>query len=405
MIKKVLSVALLATLAQTAQAQYSEFLENAGANTKYTLNSDNNILQLGGRVSGYYENRLLKAGQLSKDKNGWDVKDFDLNLIGKNVNKFVYEIHLSVIDLVRASATLNEDGPDKSGIKSAYVSYRGWPVNIKFGFDKLPYSQGSISDVWSTPYWSHADIYTGDLFSRRDFGLTLDYRCMKEKLHFYAGAYSGMGENFFQTGNDASGTFEYIARAEYSYPGKMKYHIIDNEHVEKINFRVAANARYADKHQPAGEVIGADVPGIYGIKVIDGKRLGYGFDAIVKYKGFSAIAEAQFMKLQPVSQSNGLYNGTTEAVNQNHINAGGFVLGANYDYTPWKSTLSLMYEDFNANDLVDGSQKWINIGYAYKISGYQSVFKLHYYIPTVEDLASRPLKYTSMFRIGFQQVF
>ena len=64
-----------------------------------------------------------------------------------------------------------------------------------------------------------------------------------------------------------------------------------------------------------------------------------------------------------------------------------------------------MYEEFNANDLLDGSQKWINIGYAYKISGYQSVFKLHYYIPTVEDLASRPLKYTSMFRIGFQQVF
>ncbi|NCX96593.1 MAG: hypothetical protein EBX41_09360 [Chitinophagia bacterium] len=404
-IKKIILIVAAIICSNALFAQYSEFLENAEGPTKFTLSSDNNTLQIGGRVSGYYENRALKEGQLKKNHTGWAIKDFDINFLGRNVNKFIYEFHLSLNDLVTAAATQNTDAPDKSGIKSAYLGYRGFPVHIKFGYDKIPYSQGSMSDVWGTPLWSHAELYGGDLFSRRDFGLTLNYRFFKNRIQIYGGAYSGMGENFFEYGNDASGTFEYVARAEFSYPGKMKYHIIDVEHLEKPNFRIAVNIRTANKTQPTGEVIGTDAPGKYGIKIIDGKRDAIGFDGIFKYKGFSATIEGHKLTYKPTSAAASIYLGTPETINQSKVMAGGIATSIAYDYKPLKSTLMVMYEDVNVNDLADGKQQWLEIGYAYKVAGFQSVLKVNYSVPLTEDKVSNPLKYNSSFKIGYQVVF
>ena len=404
--KKLLLFAFAIAVTNVASAQFSEFQNNAGST--FTLSSDNNTLQIGGRISGYYEYRTLKSGFTNLDHNGWGFKDGDLDLLGKTSSKFVYEFHLSVLDLATAAATQNTANPANSGIKAGYLQYVGWDVKIKFGYDKLPFSQGSLNEVYGTPMWSHANLYGGDLFARRDFGLTLNYRTWKDRINLYGGAYSGMGENFFEYGNDASGTFEYVGRAEFSYPGKMKYAPIDEENSPIPQFRVAVNGRYEDKTQPAGQSITTnypDAPGAYGIRIFDGKRTVYGGDFMFKYRGISVLFETDMMRMQPTSAGDPLYAGTPASFNGGHINAGGYVTGINYNWEKIKSVFSVQYEDFNTNDLISGKQSWLYLGYAYKVNGFNSVLKMEYYIPTEEDKAQAPLKYTGQLRVGYQVVF
>lgn len=411
------------TLGSAAFAQYSEFSDNAQESaSKFTLSSDANTLQIGGRVSGYYQYRSLQDGYNNKKNNAFFFKDVDLDFYGKSSNKFVYEIQLSVLDLLSAAAIGNsatgttaqansnaDPNPYNPGFKAVYFQYRGWPVHVKFGYDKLPYSQGSMSDVWSTPYWSHAELFGGDIFSRRDLGLTLNYRTWHDRLNFYAGAYSGMGENIFQYGMDGSGRPEFIVRGEFSWPGKVKYHIIDNEIAPKPTFRVGLNARYMDKTQPDGRSIYEDAPDAPGIKyhtrVFDGKRLAYGGDAMFKYKGFSATLEGHLMDMKPTNAGDGLFGGTPESFNKGNVKGGGFVVGANYVAQKFKSVFSASYESFNANDLIDGKEEWLYIGYAYKVGGFNSVIKVHYYLPVTEDVNLHEIKYTSQLRIGYQVIF
>ena len=407
--KLLLFTVVALTFSKVATAQFSEFENNAAA-SQFTLSSEGNTLQIGGRTSFYYENRTLKNDSTYQKKahNGWAIKDIDIDILGKTANKWVYELHTSLVDLATAAATQNTANPANPGIKAAYIQYRGWPVWIKFGYDKLPYSQGSMSDVWGSPYWSHGNLYGGDLFSRRDIGLTLNYQTLKNRLNLYGGVYSGMGENFIEYGNDASGTFEYIGRAEFSFPGKVKYGLIDEENSPKPIFRVAANVRYENKTQPNGsDIITAypDAPGAYGIRIINGKRTAYGVDGIFKYKGLSATFEGHMIKLQPTSQADGLYNGTTESKNNNVVNAGGYNMSLNYNSEKIHSVFSVMYEELNTNDLYPGLQDWLYFAYAYKISGFNSVAKIEYYIPTTEDKVQAPLHYTAQIRIGYQIVF
>ncbi len=421
--KQLLLLAAGTILCASAQAQYSEF---GGDNSndvasKFTLSSDNNLLEIGGRVSGYYENRFLKNGQENKKHNGFAFKDIDLDFYGKTSGKFEYEVQLSTLDIVSAAAVANtlsspvaqtgsnyNPNPYNPGFKAAYLQYKGWPVHIKFGYDKLPYSQGSISDVWRTPNWSHANLIGGDFFSRRDIGVTLNSRVWKNRINLYAGAYSGLGETFFEYGGDASGKFEYIGRAEFCWPGKMKYSIVDGDIAQKPTFRVAVNARYMDKTQPAGRSVYADIPdapGPYGTKMLDGKRLAYGADAIIKYRGLSATLEGHIIDLKPTNASDALYYGTPASFNKGEVKAGGIVTGVNYNWKKLKSVISINYESFNANDLIDGHEEWLYIGYAYTVGGFNSVIKAEYYIPMKEDVNLDPLKYSAQLRIGYQVVF
>jgi hypothetical protein len=72
------------------------------------------------------------------------------------------------------------------------------------------------------------------------------------------------------------------------------------------------------------------------------------------------------------------------------------------------------YENFNVNDLTKGHEEWMYLGYAYKVAGFNSVVKVQYYRPLVED-ASAPvkapnpypevLKYTGQLRVGYQVIF
>ena len=418
---------VLAVLAGKAHAQFSVYdaddFNSAAGLGAFTLSTDNNVLQIAGRVSGFYEYRFLKSGVENKKHNAFAMKDVDLDFLGKTSNKFKYEIQISVLDLVSAAAVGNttssplvqggsniNPNPANTGFKSVYVAYEGkaLPFHVKLGYDKLPYSQGSLNDVYGTPFWSHNNLFGGDFFSRRDLGLTLYQSFWKKRIRVFGGIYSGMGENVFEYGMDASGKPEYVGRVEFAYPAAQKYDLIDEEMSPIPVFRIGLNARYMDKTQPKGYSVytdAPDAPGMYDLRLLDGKRLAYGGDFIFKYKGISATFETHIIDLKPADNSNPLYEGTPASFNNGHVMAGGYVAGINYNWQAAHSVFGVSYEELNANDLAKGTQQWLYVGYAYKVNGFNSVFKIQYYRPLQEDVIMNPLKYNAMIRVGYQIVF
>ena len=79
--------------------------------------------------------------------------------------------------------------------------------------------------------------------------------------------------------------------------------------------------------------------------------------------------------------------------------------GVNYNWTKIRSVFSLNYENYNANDLIDGHAEWLYFGYAYKVGGFNSVIKAEYYKCLTEDKIQDPLNYTAQYRVGYQIVF
>lgn len=419
------AILLLVTTAVYGQFSSYDTTENNTylSSGTFTLNSDNNVMQIGGRVSGYYEDRFLKSGITNKKHNGFAFKDVDLDILGKTSGKFVYEVQLSLLDIVSAASVANSatsatvqaasninPNPDNNGFKAAYIAYEGkkLPFHVKFGYDKLPYSMGSLNDVYSTPFWSHPNLVGGDMFSRRDLGVTLYRSFWEKRVNVYGGVYSGLGENVFEYGGDASGKPEYVGRIDVSYPKRYKYDLIDAEVSPVPVFRVGINARYADKTQPAGYSIytdAPDAPGSYGLRIADGKRMAYGGDFTFKYMGFSANLEGHILELRPTDNSNPLYEATPAAFNKGYVKAGGYVGGVNYNWSAIHSVFAVSFEDINWNDLIKGEEQWLYFGYAYNVVGFNSVFKVQYYLPVKEDAAQDPLKYTGQIRVGYQIVF
>lgn len=408
--KKLLFLTITAlAFVNSSFAQFSEF-RNEEAPSNFTLNSENNILQISGRVAAYYQHRIMKTGQTNLSHNGFMPKDADLDILGTTKSKFVYEIQFSLLDLANAAISQNTADPAAPGIKAAYVSYEGKaiPFRIKLGYDKVPYSQGSLNDAYGTPMWSHANLVGGDFYSRRDLGLTLSKSLWQKRIHIYGGIYSGLGENVFEYGNDASGHPEYIGRIDIAYPGRYKYDAIDEDQTPKPTFRVGVNARYTNKTQPVGRSLSSDVPdapGAYGLRVVNGKKLVYGADFTAKYKGISVLFETEMININPADSTDPLYEATPTTFNGKVVHAGGIVTGINYDWKKIHSVFSVNYENINANDLIKGHQEWLYLGYAYKVNGFNSVFKIEYYKPMTEDGASNPLKYTDQVRIGYQIIF
>jgi Phosphate-selective porin O and P len=405
----IVCIALTAALKGEAQSAFSEF---AGTDTlahEFILGDTANTIQFGGRISGYYEYRDLKNISFNRKHDGWAVKDLDLDVLGKTKNNFRYEIQYSLADIVTAAATRNTADPASPGFKAAYIQYEG-KLKVKFGYDKLPYALGSITPGHLTAFWSHNNINGGDYFSRRDFGLTLNYTALHHHINLFAGAYSGMGENFFEYGNDPSGTFEYIARAEYTLTGKMKYRLIDENRSSKPQLRIAGNIRYMDKSQPGNSTVPfantyPDAVGAYSTRICNGTRTVIGADAIFLYKGFSASFEIHKLTLQPVDTGDALFYNTPNSYNKGGVNAGGYILNANYYLAKIKTVFSATFEDDRANDLAGNDQQWLTVACSYNLNSFNSCAKIEYYNALKEDAVCNPLKYVWQLRIGYQIVF
>lgn len=376
------------------------------AQAQFTLNAGDNTLEINGRVAAYYNYRFLKPTETSYKKNTFVLRNLQINLEGQKGNKLEYRIQVDFATLATNSSAGGLADPENPGLMHAYVAYTALPVKIKFGYSKLPYSQGSLNDVYDSPYWSRGVLTSGTLFTRRDIGLTLSSSLLKQRLNIYGGVYTGLGENVIAVGdNDPSGNLEFVGRVDMAWPSRYRYNEIDAVGVPVPVLRVGVNARYANKTQPIGSTLPTALLDDYHLRFIDGKRTMYGADATFAFRHLSAQAEYHRIVATPSQPGNILLVNTPADVNGGQVNAGGYLLQLNYDWLKAKSIFSARYENINLNDLVYGSEEWLNFGYAYTLDGFRSIVKLQYYRPLTEDPKSNPLKYTDQLRLGWQHSF
>lgn len=371
-----------------------------------TSPDDKNNVSIGGLFSAFYNQRLQKPGYVNNKHDEFGLRDMVFDIYGKTTYKFSYELKVDFANLLADAASGGIVSPDNPGFRSGFVKYSGFPVHIKLGWDKVPFSQSSITDIYESPFWQRDLLTGGDMFSRRDMGLTLSSPLWSERINLYAGAYSGLGEYFIGNGdNDASGQPEYIGRADFSFPEKYDYKSVDINGSKKFRIRVGADVRYTNKTQPGSYNLSSKLMGAYGLNAVDGKKTAYGFDASAEYKHLSLQVEHDRIMLQPADQTNALFHGTQESFNKGKIFAGGWVTTLNYHCKAIKSVFSAKYDQENVNDLADGKQEYLHVAYAYLVNGWHSCLKFEWTRPLTEDKASDPINYTNNFRIGLQVLF
>jgi hypothetical protein len=356
-------------------------------------------IEIGGVLSSYLNKRWIKPTEnnqsLNKDRFKLrDARFFIQGEIGKN-----YEFKLQA-DLSSLGGTTFD--PETPTLYDATVTYKGLK-SFKFivGYGKLPYSRNSQVAFTKSPYWQRAEALRGDIYSRRDVGLTIEKSFWNKRIRAYAGMYTGVGELFYQGDNDPSGGFEYIGRLEASYPKKYDYKDIDDEVSKQLNVQIGVNARYTKRNLPAGRSFIAGQSGVYGLKAIDGERLGLGFDGSISYRGISAQFESQILKATPQNNNDALLIGLPNYATNGYMKFGGWMTQLNYFNKKIKTIFSVRYDEMDLNDLVTGNAQRFSAAVAYQLNGYKSMIKMQYFNVLQEESIDLQ-RFQHQFRIGWQ---
>lgn len=377
------------------------FLFSVPAWAQLTISNDNHVLEITGGVSVYGNYRFLKDGEEDQKKNRFKLRDAQVQFEGRVKDIIEYELQFDLADIASGSTD-----PENPGLMDAYVLYKGLKfIDFKFGYSKLPYSRSSNVPFIYSPYLQRAEMVRGDLFSRRDVGVSIIKTLWKQRINAEIGAYTGLGEQSLSGDNDASGAFEYIGRLSLAYPSRYRYREVDTRHTPIPMFVIAANGRYTKRNLPVGEFFPAGATGEYGIKVINGDKLTYGLDASIQYQGFSLQFEIHQFKATPQDTANPLLQGYAFAQTDGFFKTGGYIIQGNYYSKCLGSIFSGRYEELNLNDLAIGTSKRLSVAYCYQIDGFNSMIKVQYFHILEEEESIDPLKWDKQIRIGWQYLF
>ncbi len=320
--------------------------------TQHTFSHGNHSLEIGGWAGISYTREVSK----DKDKrnNLFALEDARLDLEGYVKQRYEYKLLVKFADL---SYLFNgSKSIDRTPILDAYVTYLNRYINVRAGYMKLPYSQASAESAVNMPFLQRAEMARGDVFSRRDAGIMIYRDLWKQRIHLYAGVFTGLGEQSLLGKNDFNGKLEYIGRVEFSYPGNYRDNELDQSDLQPPTFRVGINARYAEKNT---FLTGNDD---YNIKTIDGKKITYGTDAGFKWHGFSA--QFEFNQLHMIPRENSPLANELKLYNTTFKRAGGYLVQLNY-YIKWiSSAIAVRYDEYNPSDLTNGDTRR-NISAAY----------------------------------------
>lgn len=377
----------------------------AASQAQVTLSNGKHVLELTGAVSTYYNHRVLKPDVVnqSRNKDRFRLRDAQIQLEGRIEDKYEYELQVDFVDL--ASFSTGEIDPENPGLMDAYIRYKGLGfMDIQFGYGKLFYSRSSLVPFSYTPYWQRAQIVRGNVFSRRDVGVTLMKNFWRQRVNVYAGVYTGLGEVTLRGDNDPSGQPEYAGRIDFAWPARYRYRDIDTRHSPLFMVAVGLNGRYANKVLPEGRGFPSFSTGEFGLKVINGERYVYGADLAWQYKGFSGQFEIHQLFARPHLENDALLQGISPELTERKLYAGGLVAQLNYFLKSTKTILSVRYEELDLNDLVPGRSERFSCAVAYQIKGFDSMIKFQYFSILREEVID-PLRWTEQFRIGWQVRF
>jgi hypothetical protein len=372
--------------------------------TQISFTNGEHNLQISGSLSSYYNHRFLKSGEFDQKKNRFRLRDAQVQIEGKYKNSIEYEFQVDFADL--ASANSGTIDPENPGLMDAYIVFKQIPfLDVKVGYGKTPYSRSSFVPFMFSPYWQRAELVRGDVFSRRDIGLTLSSFFWKQRINVYAGAYTGLGEIGLKGDNDASGNPEVIGRIDLAYPSRYRYRDIDTKITPIPMFALGFNGRYTDKTQPQVTFLPIYSSGEYLIKLIDGKKSGIGADFTFQYMGFSAQFEIHQMIIKPSRMNSFLFQGTSPEFNEGYVRAGGYYTQFNYFSKSLRTIFSIRYETLNINDLANGELQRFCAALAYQFKNINAMVKAQYFLNLNEETQINPLKWNEQIRIGIQYIF
>jgi len=358
-----------------------------------TIGNGYHVLEITGAATTYYNYRFLKPDLNDFKKNRFKLRDAQVQFEGRMGDKYEYELQFDLVDL--AGSALEPD-PENPGLMDCFLIYKGisW-FDIKVGWSKTPYSRSSLIPFIYSPYWQRPEFLRGDIFSRRDVGVTIQGTYWKQRLNVFLGAYTGLGEVSLKGNNDRSGKLEYMTRVELAYPSRYKYRSVDESKSPQPMVVLGANARYANKTLDGGG-FPAYAIGEYSIKVIDGQRFCYGTDLAAQYKGFSGQFEWHYMYGEPQYANSPLLHGRQTSF----FSMSGFAGELTYFVKKWNLIISTRYEEFDLSDLVEGKSQRIYSALAYQLNGFDSMIKFQYWGILAEEV-NDPLKWTDQVRIGW----
>jgi len=363
------------------------------------IGDGNSRIQLTHRFSSFANFRTgWDSGYVDRKQNKFLLRNAQLLLKGTFGKNTEFDFG---IDGAQVISKAND--PQNPALIDANLTFKGLEfVDIILGYGKVPYSRNNFVSFFESPFWQRPEIVGGAFFSRRDVGVTLHKSLLRNTINLFGGVYNGLGESSLLGLNDPSGKFEYISRAEYSYPARFRYKEIDERISVIPMFSVGVNGRYTNKVLPVGENFAALTQGEFLTKVISGEKYTYGADAAFQYKGISAQFEIHQMRMQPADSTNLLYNKISKSKAEGKILSGGFYGQVSYFNLKLKSTISVRYEELNMNDLVLGYFARWGFAYSYQIKGFNSLVKAQYFFNQKEEALIDNLNHKHQFRIGIQ---
>ncbi len=369
---------------------------------QFTITSGKNSMEISSNFSGFYNYRSLNSGEVDQSKNRFKLRDAQIGIEGRIGSDFEYTFKADIADMA-ANTITNVIDPENPGLLNANVTYKGFKfLEVEMGYGKLYYSRNSMVPLENSAYWQAAEITRGSVFSVRDIGVTLKKNFWNQRANAYLGAYTGLGELSLAGDNDPSGHLEYIGRFDLAFPCRYRYTEIDERHTPIPMFQFGVAGRYADKKLPVGTSFPTNATSVYGLKVIDGERYVYGFDAAFQYLGFSAQFEIHQMKSKPQNPNDPLFHNYTLDQTNGYFLTGGYIAQINYYVKNWRTILSARYEELDLNDLVVGSARRFSPAIGYKLKGSNNAMLKFQYFNILRDESIDPQTWKEQFRLGFQ---
>ncbi|TVR79011.1 MAG: hypothetical protein EA412_07205 [Chitinophagaceae bacterium] len=349
---------------------------------QFTITKEDHVIEIGAAFTNYYNYRFYADDETNFRKNRFRLKDAQLKIDGRHYHDFSYELQADFSGLA-----LSEYDGENPFLMDAWVSYTGLPVDIKVGYQKVPFSRNSMVPFRRMPFFQRAEMNRGDVYYRRDLGVTLSRSMWRQRLRVYAGAYTGLGETGLAGDNDPSGKLEYVFRTDLSYPTRFRYREMDLNVSPLPMFSVGLNGRYTDKNVTAGSR--------YQLLNVDGEKYTYGADASFQYMGLNVQLEWLQIMAYP-NQPTLLYNAETD-----FFRAGGYMAQASYFIKPIKSVFAVRYDELNPHDLIVGNtRKTISFAYNFLINGDDNLIRLQYWHRLEEEQTGLPWS-EDQIRIGW----
>ena len=323
----------------------SVFVSNLLFADNLRLEHDEGYIDFSGRIQGLYNYRFLFNEDDDYKNNCFRMKQVRFNIKGEFHNNFNFKLSIEYS---------NDEGIPES--RDLWVSYTPIkPLKFKFGQFKTPVSRSRLTSGGRLLFAKRPTVASDDFVPGRDIGVMIKLLTENKKYSISFGAFTGKGLN--QLKDDSEGMPLIAGRIEVMPFGRVKKGEGDKKQTQKFSIVLGLNGTYSEDAGPAVDEEGS-------IRTINGKKILYGGDFTVKYRGFFFSSEIIMAYFEP---KNGF-----------DYYAGGFYLQSSYYIRPVRLEPAIRYDEMNPSDQIETDrQKTITFGINY-FPFHKSFFKVQF---------------------------